>query len=96
MKRLPSSDIPTGVIKENAFNSSFNNSIDHSKLIFELLFFELILELVNTTPVFKRVDRNSKEDYRSVSILSSMSKIFEKCIFRKIFDFMVFFLGKQQ
>ena len=47
MKRLPGSDIPTRIIKENAFNSSFNNSIDHSK-------FPLILELVNTTPVFKK------------------------------------------
>ena len=89
MKRLPGSDIPTRIIKENAFNSSFNNSIDQSK-------FPSILKLANTTPVFKKGDRNSKEDYRPVSILSSISKVFEKCMFRKICNFMVFYLVKQQ
>ena len=50
--------------------------------------FRLILKLANITPVFKKVDRNSKENYRPVSILSNISKIFERCMFCQIFSFM--------
>ena len=45
--------------------------------------FPNILKQVNTTPVFRKSYRSSKENYRSVSILLVITKIFEK------------FLGKQ-
>ena len=67
-------DIPSRIIKENddifvdILHSSFDNSIYKSE-------FPSILKLANITPVFKKVDRDSKENYRPVSILSNISKI---------------------
>ena len=67
-KACQDSDIPSRIIKENAdiftdiLHSSFNNSIYQSE-------FPSTLKLANITPVFKKGDRNSKENYRPVSIL---------------------------
>ena len=41
-----------------------------------------ILKHTNITPVFKKVDRNLKENYRSLTILLNLCKIFERFIFR--------------
>ena len=48
------------------------------------------------TPVLKKGDRNSKENYRPVSILSNISKIFDGCMFRQISSFMDSSPSKQQ
>ena len=72
-------DIPSPTIKESAdifidiLHSSFNNSIDQSE-------FPSILKLANIAPVFKKSNRNSKENYTPVSILSKISKTFERCM----------------
>ena len=50
----------------------------------------------NITPVFKKGDRNSKDNYRSVSMLPNLSKIFEQCIFCQLYSFMLEFLSKYQ
>ena len=50
----------------------------------------------NITPVFKKGDRNSKDNYRPVSILPNISKIFERFIFRQLYSFMFEFLSKYQ
>ena len=94
-KTCQDSDITSKIIKENPdifadiLHSSFNNSIYQSE-------FPSILKLANITPVFKKGDRNSKENYRPVSILSNISKIFEQCMFRQISSFMDSYLSKQQ
>ena len=46
-------------------------------------------KLVEVTPVFKKEDELSKENYRPVSILSQTSKIFERTVFNQI----IFFFG---
>ena len=49
------------------------------------------------TLFFKKGGRNSKENYRPVSILSNISKIFERCMFCQISSFMdSSYLSKQQ
>ena len=50
----------------------------------------------NITSVFKKGDRNSKDNYMPVSILPNISKIFERCIFRQLYSFMFEFLSKYQ
>ena len=50
------------LIFSDILHSSFNDSIYQSE-------FPSILKLANITPVFKKGDRNSKENYRPVSIL---------------------------
>ena len=87
--------IPSKIIKENTdiftdyLYSSFNNSIYQSEFL-------SILKLENIAPVFKKSDRNSKENCRPVSILSKISKNFERYMFRQIFNFMNSDLAKQQ
>ena len=68
---------------------SFNNSIYRSE-------FPSNLKLANITPVFKKGDRNFKENYRPISILSIISKIFERYMLRQISSFMGSYLSKHQ
>ena len=76
-------DIPTKVIKDNAdifsdfLLSGFNNSILTS-------IFPLSLKQAIITPVFKKGDKNSKENYRPVSILPNTSKKFQRLLFKQI------------
>ena len=45
------------------------------------------LKLANTTPVFKKGARTSKNNYKPVSILSVFSKILEKLLSRQFSEF---------
>ena len=93
--RKHGSDISSRIIKKSAdiftdfLHSSFNNSIYQSE-------FPSILKLANVIHVFKKGDRNPKENYRPVSILPNISKIFERCTFRQISSSMDSYLSKQQ
>ena len=39
------------------------------------------LKLADVTPVYKKNSKNPKNNYRAVSILSNISKIYERCIY---------------
>ena len=58
--------------------------------------FPSVLEDGDITPVFKKEYRGSKENYRPVSILPVISKIFEKLLWNQITPFMDQFLSKYQ
>ena len=94
-KAYQDSDIPSRIIKQNAdvftdiLPSSFNNLIYQSQ-------FAPIFKLVNISLAFKKGDRNFKENYRPVSILSNISKIFERCMFPQISRFVDSYLTKKQ
>ena len=61
-------DIPTTIIKE-----MFN--------MIDVCIFPTSLKLANITPV--KGSKNSKENYRPVSILPNISKIYERCLFKQ-------------
>ena len=90
-KACNDTDIPTEIIKVNAdifadiLLANFNDSVEKSN-------FPSSLKNANTTPVFKKGDRNSKDNYRPVSRLLNMSKIFARCIFCQLYSFMLEFL----
>ena len=71
------------IIKLNAnilkyfFHSTFNNSIHQCE-------FPSILQLENIEPIFEEGSRNSRGNYKLVSIPSNTSKIFEQSIFYQI------------
>ena len=94
-KACQATDIPPKIVKENAdifanfLVSNFNDSIEKSN-------FPSILKNATITPVFKKGVRDSKDKYRPVSILPNISKIFESCIFRQLFNFMDQFFSKYQ
>ena len=49
--------------------------------------FPTSLELANITPVYKKGSKNSKENYRPVSILPNISKIYKRCLFKPISNY---------
>ena len=49
--------------------------------------FPTSLKLANITPVYKKVLKNSKENYRPVSIMPNISKIYERCLFKPISNY---------
>ena len=55
-----------------------------------------VLKQTNVTPVFKRRERECKNNYRPVSILSNVSEIFQRIIFRQISNYMDSFFCKYQ
>ena len=94
-KACQDTDIPPKIIKENAdifadiLLARFNDSVEKCN-------FSSSLKKANITPVFKKGDRNSKDNHRPVSILRNISKIFEQSIFRQLYSFMFEFLSKSQ
>ena len=58
--------------------------------------FPSILTLADIIPVFKIGDKECKNNYRPVSILPNMLKIFERIIFSQISNYMESFLSKYQ
>ena len=45
------------------------------------------MEVANVNPIFKKHDRQSKLNYRPVSSLDSLSKIAEKIVFVRLYNF---------
>ena len=93
-KASQSSDIPI-VLKENSdifsnfLCNSFNNYI-------KLSTFPEILEHVDITLLYKKGKNYIKGNYRPVSILPNLSKIFEKCMFEQMSQFFENIFSKYQ
>ena len=88
-------DVPTKILKENEdifadfLHTSFNEFMKKSE-------FPSALKLANIAPVFKKGERDCKNNYRPVSIFSNVSKIFERIIFRQISNHMDSFFSNYQ
>ena len=54
------------------------------------------MKLADATPVLKKEDQTKKENYRSISILSNLSKVFERCLFIQLPVFFDKILTKYQ
>ena len=50
--------------------------------------FPNILKKAEVTPVYKKFDMNDKQNYRPVSTLSNLSKVFKKLIYSQIYTYM--------
>ena len=48
--------------------------------------FPSLWKLANVTPVFKKNDKQLVKNYRPISLLPLLSKIFEKILFNKIYE----------
>ena len=47
-----------------------------------------LMKQANITPLFKKKDKLNKDNYRSVNLLPVLSKIFEKILYKQIYEFM--------
>ena len=94
-KASQQSDMPTKILKQNSdyfveyFYENINQCISKS-------IFPSDLKLADVTPVYKKKSKNSKDNYRPVSILSNISKIYERCIYDQIQLFFDSVLSKYQ
>ena len=94
-KASHSSDIPTKILKQNVdFFSPFildyvNKSISSST-------FPSILKLADIIPVYKKDSRYEKSNYRPISVLPNLSKIFENVLYDQISSFFENIFSKYQ
>ena len=90
------SDIPTQILIENSDIFAEFLFANYNASVAENSIFPSVLKLADITPVFKNGDKECKDNYRPVSILSNVSKVFERIIFRQISNYMEPFLSKYQ
>ena len=94
-KAIQNTDIPTKLIKEssdifaNFIFENFNNCICHS-------IFPTSVKNAIIIPVHKKGPRTSKNNFRPVSILPNISKIYERVMFKQMSEFFEPILSKYQ
>ena len=94
-KASQSSDIPTKIVIENVdifgdfICTSYINTVKSSQ-------FYQNLKLADITPAYKKGKKDMKENYRPVSILPNLSKIFEKLMFKEMSQFFDKIFSKYQ
>ena len=95
LKKLLKFLIYRQIIKENVdvfadfLCTNINNSIKSS-------LFPSCLTFVDVTPLRKKGRKDAKQNYRPVSILPTLSKIYERSMFKQMFSFFEDMFSKHQ
>ena len=85
-KPCQNADTPNKIIKLNKdifakfLSNNFNHGIDEGEFPYELRHADVI-------PVHEKKDKGVKENYRPVSILTSISKIYEKLLYNQLYGY---------
>ena len=45
-------------------------------------------KMANVTPIYKSKDSNIPKNYRPISLLSCLGKVFERCVFKHLFNYL--------
>ena len=94
-KTSQQTDIPTKLLKQNSryfadiFSKNINNCFENSN-------FPTELKLADVIPVYKKKSKNFKDNYRPVSILPNISKIYERVIYEQMQPYFENLLSKFQ
>ena len=94
-KTTQQNDIPTKILKENSgvfaryFHKNINFCIENS-------IFPSDLKVADVTPAFKKKSKTSKDNYRPISILPNISKIYERCLYNQVQTYFDNLLSKYQ
>ena len=85
-KACPKESIPPKIIKENLdiFTTKIHNDINYSITSGE---FPNVLKLADITPAHKKDGRCDKSNYRPVSLLPAISKVFERILYNQINEY---------
>ena len=76
-------DIPKKIVKENVdiishfLYHNFNNSLSCS-------IFPTVMKYADVTPIHKKDDKTDKTNYRPISILPNLSKVYERLMYNQI------------
>ena len=79
--------IPIKIIKDyipiylSPLTICINNAIQENN-------FPDLLKLANVTPIFKNNDKFKKENYRGISVLKVLAKVFERLLYKQLNEFM--------
>ena len=94
-KAVRSNDIPTKIIKD--FKDLFATFIynNYNKCLLDGTFPE-DLKTAEVVPVHKKKKRTDKNNYRPVSILSNISKIYERSFYNQMYDYFDSIFSKYQ
>ena len=85
-KACQESDIPIEIIKENK-NIFLQFLYIYINLNIRKSVFPSELKKADVRPIFKKDSRTEKSNYRPISILPNISKIFERCLFDQLITF---------
>ena len=88
-------DIPTNIIKKNYDIFSEFLFENFNNIILTSLFPEQ-LKYADVKPIFKKDSRNDKRNYRPVSILSNISKIYERLLYKQLETYFESILSRYQ
>ena len=97
MKSFPSDKTTVGEIPVNVLKNCENCFFDLTNCINEAIRnnkFPDSLKLSDITPVFKKLDPSDKANYRPVSVLPLLSKVFEKIIYDQLYVYLENFLSE--
>ena len=94
-KSQPESDLPSNIIKlsSGVFAEFISKSINHS---FEISEFPDVLKLSTIIPLHKKCSKNDKSNYRPISILPVISKIYERIYPNQLSEYFKNFFNDQQ
>ena len=87
--------IPKKIVKENLNVFATFLVKDINTIIKKGQFLDK-LKTADITPSFKKGDKNDKSNYRPVSILPILSKLYEKCLYKQIENYMEIILSNFQ
>ena len=94
-KARQQTDIPTRIVKQcsDIFTPYITQNID---LELKKSYFPDVLKKADIKPIYKKNSRTEKSNYRPVSILPNISKIYEKCIYEQLEKFFEPIFSKHQ
>ena len=95
-KAVASCSIPAKVLKETSDICSPVLQEIWNDEIFKKCQFPENLKLADIIPVFKKEDKNLAKNYRSVSVLPTLSKVFEKIMQKQVINHVNTFLSPYQ
>ena len=95
-KTSQQSDVSTKILKQNSDYLAGYFCCGNINQCISKSMFPPDLKLVDVTPVYKNKSKNSKDNYRPVSILSNITKICKRCLYDQIQVFCESILSKYQ